>query len=361
LNTITENWLLLNVVWYILLSVATFFVMWYYSEKNLPWHIRISVFIALGASLSIVIMVPWDVSNVYQQRCQNATFTAIMNGREPSCPSEITTITKESQTSISDFLNVSWNVVYYITNLQGWFLLQVQQAYNDAGQFTRWGRFRQALKENVAVLVFLAAVLAVMVGYNVFIEKQDDVQVLLVSLKTLVAFLSQATVCALLGHGLIEVPRYYWSRRNTETWLDKTYSELVRLQMNQESARKELKEKMRLLSHYNINVRQQMDSDFGALIDMTMQTVPPGLNIELPDDGEIREMEYNANDHNADALVSLNASIKGAVTSFCRASAIYNRACVDGCFLEDVVLTKSYRQNNDGVITSNLRKQARST
>jgi hypothetical protein len=71
-------------------------------------------------------------------------------------------------------------------------------------------------------------------------------------------------------------------------------------------------------------------------------------------------MEYNVNDHNADALVSLNASIKGAVTSFCRASAIYNRACVDGCFLEDVVLTKSYRQNNDGVITSNLRKQARS-
>lgn len=132
------------------------------------------------------------------------------------------------------------------------------------------------------VLVFLAAVLAVMVGYNIFIEKQDDVQVLLVSLKTLVAFLSQATVCALLGHGLIEVPRYYWSRRNTETWLDKTYSELVRLQMNQESARKELKEKMRLLSHYNINVRQQMDSEFGALIDMTMQTVPPGLNIEVP-------------------------------------------------------------------------------
>jgi hypothetical protein len=58
---------------------------------------------------------------------------------------------QESQTRISDFLNVSWNVVYYITNAQGWFLLQVQQAYNDAGQFTRWGRFRQALKENVAV------------------------------------------------------------------------------------------------------------------------------------------------------------------------------------------------------------------
>jgi hypothetical protein len=130
--------------------------------------------------------------------------------------------------------------------------------------------------------------------------------------------------------------------------------------MNQESARKELKEKMRLLSHYNINVRQHVGNDFGRMIDMTMQTVPPGLNIELPDDAEIREMEYNASDHNVDALVSLNASIKGAVTSFCRAAAIYNRACVAGCFLEDVVLTKSYRQNNDGVITSNLRKQARS-
>jgi hypothetical protein len=91
-----------------------------------------------------------------------------------------------------------------------------------------------------------------------------------------------------------------------------------------------------------------------------MQAVPPGLNIELPDDTEIREMEYNANDHNVDALVSLHASIKGAVTSFSRASAIYNRACVAGCFLEDVVLTKSYRKNNDGVITSSLRKQARS-
>ncbi len=93
LNTITENYLLLNVVWYILLSAATVFVMWYYSEKNLPWHIRISVFIALGASLSIVIMVPWDVSNVYQQRCQNAT-AALIDGKEPTCPAEISTITK---------------------------------------------------------------------------------------------------------------------------------------------------------------------------------------------------------------------------------------------------------------------------
>jgi hypothetical protein len=94
LNTITENWLLLNVVWYILLSGATLFVMWYYSEKNLPWHIRISVFIALGASLSIVIMVPWDVTNVYQQRCQNVTNSALIDGKEPTCPATITTITK---------------------------------------------------------------------------------------------------------------------------------------------------------------------------------------------------------------------------------------------------------------------------
>jgi hypothetical protein len=93
-NQITENWLLLNVVWYFLLSFATVSVMWYYSEKNLPWHIRISVFIALGASLSIVIMVPWDVSNVYQQRCQNVTYTERIDGKTPTCPAESTTITK---------------------------------------------------------------------------------------------------------------------------------------------------------------------------------------------------------------------------------------------------------------------------
>ena len=58
---------------------------------------------------------------------------------------------QQSLDKISEFLQVSWNVVFYITNLQGWFLLQVQQAYNDAGQFTRWGKFRQAIKENVAV------------------------------------------------------------------------------------------------------------------------------------------------------------------------------------------------------------------
>ena len=46
--------------------------------------------------------------------------------------------------------------MFYITNVQGWFLLQVQQAYNDAGQFTRWGRVSQALKENGAVSVHLA-------------------------------------------------------------------------------------------------------------------------------------------------------------------------------------------------------------
>jgi hypothetical protein len=84
----------LNVAWYILLSIATIAVMWYYSEKNLPWHIRISVFIALGASLSIVIMVPWDVSNVYHQRCQNKTHTELIDGKEPTCPVESTTLTK---------------------------------------------------------------------------------------------------------------------------------------------------------------------------------------------------------------------------------------------------------------------------
>jgi hypothetical protein len=95
-NEVTENWLLLNVVWYLLLSLATLFVMWYYSEKNLPWHIRISVFIALGASLSIVIMVPWDVSHVYQQRCQNVSYTEFKdNNKEPSpsCPAESNSIT----------------------------------------------------------------------------------------------------------------------------------------------------------------------------------------------------------------------------------------------------------------------------
>jgi hypothetical protein len=143
------------------------------------------------------------------------------------------------------------------------------------------------------------------------------------------------------------------------TWLDNSYAELVRLQMNQESARKELKEKMRLLSHYNINVRHQVSAEFGRMISMAMQAVPPGLNVELPDDAEIREMEYVASDHNIEALVSLHAAIKGAVTSFSRASAIYNRACVAGCFLEDV-LTSSYRKNNDSLITSSLRKQARS-
>jgi hypothetical protein len=207
----------------------------------------------------------------------------------------------------------------------------------------------------------MGALLAVMVGYNVFIEKKDNADALLDSLKSLVAFLSQASVCALLGHGLIEVPRYYWSRRDVISWLDKTYSDLVRLQMNQESARKELKEKLRLLSHYNINVRQHTSIQFGLMIDKTMQSVPMGLNIELPDDAEIREMDYNANDHNVDALVSLHAFIKGAVTSLNRASAIYQRACVAGCFLEDVVLTKSYRKtNNDRIITSSLRKEARS-
>ena len=91
-NEVTENWLLLNVVWYLLLSLATLFVMWYYSEKNLPWHIRISVFVALGASLSIVIMVPWDVSHVYQQRCLNVSDTESKD--KPTCPAESSTMTK---------------------------------------------------------------------------------------------------------------------------------------------------------------------------------------------------------------------------------------------------------------------------
>lgn len=93
-QTVTESSLLLNIVWYLLLSAATVFVMWYLSAKNLPWHIRISVFIALGASLSIVIMVPFDVQSVYHLRCQNSTYTLLMDGKEPTCPSETHEVSK---------------------------------------------------------------------------------------------------------------------------------------------------------------------------------------------------------------------------------------------------------------------------
>jgi len=79
-----------------------------------------------------------------------------LQGAVIACPlppffASLTLSLQESQTAISSFLYTSWKVIFYITNLQGWFLLQLQQAYNDAGQFTRWGRFRQAMKENVAV------------------------------------------------------------------------------------------------------------------------------------------------------------------------------------------------------------------
>ena len=93
-QTVTESSLLLNIVWYLLLSLVTVLVMWYLSAKNLPWHIRISVFIALGASLSIVIMVPFDVQSVYHLRCQNSTYTLLIDGKEPTCPSETVPVSK---------------------------------------------------------------------------------------------------------------------------------------------------------------------------------------------------------------------------------------------------------------------------
>ena len=102
-----------------------------------------------------------------------------------------------------------WQWVYWTTFVLSWVVTPVLMDFKMAGEFTRWGRLRYAVRAQLRFYGWLAAAIVVVAFVLVFTQgfKASFVQDALVAAANIYCAL---LIVLMLGFGLVNVPRKLW-------------------------------------------------------------------------------------------------------------------------------------------------------
>lgn len=228
-----------------------------------------------------------------------------------------TTLSGNGNTRI---IAILWKVSYWSTQVLTWAVIPIMQGYVLSGSFTVSGRIRSALRRMwrfwlvVVCLTVLGVALAAAWG-KLNISTLPQLIVLLSNTYGLVA------VVALLGYGLVEVPRVLWRRSFPEsrlTWhLHRVGCAAVRL----EDAAKELEQCLAvvLITSQQIprsdgELRRKADS----LVAYTQKHSPVPLSALVTHKVDVESLEERDLDYasNAAGLARLRGRVKLAIAEF---------------------------------------------
>jgi len=163
--------------WVLVLS-AVFVLLRRYAASEVGWLERAVVAYSWITSLSVVALVPLDVA-------------ACVRGERVSG------------------LGALWGWAYWSTFSLTWAVVPLHQGYVDAGDFTRLGRLRTSIKENL-ILYALCAVLGVIAILFLLSYGRLDAASLGGFLVALSNAFGITTGLVLVGYGLVEVPKTLW-------------------------------------------------------------------------------------------------------------------------------------------------------
>mmetsp|Transcript_42536 Transcript_42536/g.96281 ORF Transcript_42536/g.96281 Transcript_42536/m.96281 type:complete len:622 (+) Transcript_42536:199-2064(+) len=167
-----------------LFGLCVFLTWWYASRELVPLWISMIIGVSWFLGFSGTLLLPLDIA-------QATTF-----GPSPS-------------------MLLAWKVVYWSTFLLTWVVLPVLYEAWYAGEITWMGRFKSALKVNLkfyCLTLVLGVVFGVylMVSNNMTLSAVSDFAMLFGNTYGLLL------VIALMGNGLVELPRAIWRFRDNE-------------------------------------------------------------------------------------------------------------------------------------------------
>jgi hypothetical protein len=147
--------------WYLvvfLVSIAALIIaiLRYYGDKSqFAWYVQLTCFIAYFVPFTIMVMLPLDLASVNQT---NQTKYRLCLQNSKNCV--------EPLIHVSDkFLNVFWQIVYWITfNIQ-MFFVPIMQGYVRSGAFSFSAKLKQAIIEN---LIFYAIIIVPTLGFVMY-------------------------------------------------------------------------------------------------------------------------------------------------------------------------------------------------
>lgn len=198
-------------VWQSLILVAEFllclvFALLMYhtlgSYRHRPWYVTFFTLLGWVLCFYIVFLVPNDVA----QAAQCPTEACTQNATGP-CTDII--IVPEN------LVRVIWVVVYWVTLFLTWGVFPIMQTYSMTGEFTFGDKMRTSVKSNLLLYSVMGGVLIV-VGIITIIELDIAWRSIPDTVSAAANAYGLFLLIAMLGHGLVNVPRRLWRRSRRE-------------------------------------------------------------------------------------------------------------------------------------------------
>ncbi|XP_029796856.1 LMBR1 domain-containing protein 2 isoform X2 [Suricata suricatta] len=212
----------------------------------------------------IVFILPLDVSTTIYNRCRHAAAN--------SSPPENSNVTGFHATAtpvpsrhpcfkpwsyIPDgIMPIFWRVVYWTSQFLTWILLPFMQSYARSGGFSITGKIKTALIENAIyygtyLLIFGAFLIYVAVNPHLHLEWNQLQTIGIAAANTWGLFL----LVLLLGYGLVEIPRSYWTGAKRGYLLMKTYFKAAKLMTEKADAEETLEDVMEEVRKVNESIK----------------------------------------------------------------------------------------------------------
>lgn len=137
-----------------------------------------------------------------------------------------------SARSHSAVFDGTWSVVYWSTFVSTWVFCPFLQEFYNAGHFTTRAKILESLRKNI---LFYAALGVLAIAFVIWmaIESTMSSKQLFNLMITAANTWGIIIVLVLLGYGLVEVPKWFFSRRNPEAVLQRLeFQYVVHLQLS---------------------------------------------------------------------------------------------------------------------------------
>lgn len=169
-----------------------------------------------------------------------------------------------------------WNVVYWISFLNMWFIIPLVQGYYDCGGFTFKQKFVASLKFNAIFFAVAGVVFGVLLLYLVFAQ-----HLTLTSISGILVCASNTwgliMIVVALGYGLADIPRQLWYQGNRKVRLRQIRLRAAGVHAEMQEARDELEQTRALVNKFDNKIsddhayRTYMDQIVEAMRDQTLE------------------------------------------------------------------------------------------
>eukprot|EP00033_Pygsuia_biforma_P003107 GCRY01003414.1.p1 GENE.GCRY01003414.1~~GCRY01003414.1.p1 ORF type:complete len:595 (+),score=155.52 GCRY01003414.1:176-1960(+) len=197
----------------------------YADIRRVHFTYTISVILGWFLSFSVIILVPFDLAQTFNERCVAETcHTSILMSK--------------------DNLILFWKLLYWASFFLCWLIIPLQQSYSTAGDFTFLQRCKTSLRENGIFYLITGVVFTCFIIY-IAIKKHLGGNEIVGFAMALANCWGLLLLVAMLGHGLVDVPKKLWLHASAELTLRRLQFFAMARMEALEQARMDLKETLR--------------------------------------------------------------------------------------------------------------------